>query len=146
MTGRVKSVFSYHIPILSRSRQSTSLILWNSTRQKLEFHGNFKYQSIKDQHSIIGIWWGKFYSKVGCVFSMIVVSIQYRLYCSIQNSDEMTIGKTRPTLHYPLLVIFLILRKLTFVFVVHFQTVENLPWPIIPSNWRSLKFEVRTCW
>ena len=35
-------------------------------------------------------------NKVGCVFLMIVVSIHYRLYCLMWNSDEMTIGKTYP--------------------------------------------------
>ena len=33
--------------------------------------------------------------KVGCVFPMVVIPI---LYCPMRNSDEMTIGKTHPTL------------------------------------------------
>ena len=29
---------------------------------------------------------------------IVVISIQYRLYCSMRNSDKMIIGKLRPTL------------------------------------------------
>ena len=36
-------------------------------------------------------------TKAGCVFQ-VAVPIQYRLYCSMRNSDEITTGKTQPTL------------------------------------------------
>ena len=42
--------------------------------------------SFEDQHWIIGIWWGKFYSKVGCVFSMIVVSLL--LHAEFRRNDH----------------------------------------------------------
>ena len=93
-------------------------VLFDANLNHLDLHGKL----IKIKNIFYKMTYSYWDYKVVCGFPMVVVSIQYRLYCSKRNSDEMTNWKTHPTLTIFLKFYFFISYKFFFF---TFMAIQN---------------------